>query len=167
MNPILSFVRTRNATFLILGALVFQPAQGVSDHGLDLVLVTVSLAGLRMPVFPAVLWGMGAGFIQDLCSVSWVGPHLIANGLAAAFSSWARNRIYRERALTQGLVVTGACFLQQLSIWALATWGGSAPSFTDAAALASWTFLATSLFGFAASILLTRFGRRYRDPATA
>lgn len=159
--------RAGRHALLILAALVIQPARGVSDHGLDLVLLVVSLIGLRMPMLQAALWGLASGFVQDLCSVSWVGPHLIGNAAAAMMSSWLKNRIYRERIATQGLLVSGAALLQQLLIWVLLVWDGTAPSRVDAGALLTQTFLATSLAGFAASFLLVRFGRRYRDPATA
>jgi rod shape-determining protein MreD len=155
-------------TALFIGlAIIFQPARGISDHGLDLVLVAVSLAALRMPVIPAAIWGAGAGILQDLSSVSWVGPHVIGNGLAAVMASWSRNRIYRERVFTQGLLVAGAALLQQSLVWALSAWGESAPAPSDAAWLAARTVLATSLAGFVASYALVRVGRRYRDPATA
>jgi hypothetical protein len=78
-------------------AVILQPVKGVSDHGLDLVLVIVALASLRLAVPAAVAWGLASGLLVDLCSVSWVGPHLIGNAAVAVFASLLRYRIYRER----------------------------------------------------------------------
>lgn len=161
------WVHSRRVGFFVILALVFQPARGVADHGLDLVLAVLVLAAVRMPLTQAILWGMMAGFFQDLSSVMWVGPHLIGNALAAGVSSWLRNRIYRERIMTQGLMVVGACLLQQAMVWMLLVWDGTAPQGTDGIVMMARTVAATSLFGFMASYILVRFGRRYHDPATA
>jgi rod shape-determining protein MreD len=154
------------AVSLIL-VLLLQPLRGVSDHGLDLVLVWVALAGLRMTVVPAAALGMTAGMLQDLCSVSWVGLHLTANMLTAIMASSLRSRIYRERVTTQGLLVTGAVLFKQIILWILLNWDQSAPPTSDAWLLAVRTVIATSLVGFAVSYGIVRFGRRYQDPATA
>jgi len=158
--------RKRFAALLVL-SLLLQPIRGVADHGLDLVLVVVVLGSLRLPLAQAALWGLAAGLIQDLSSISWVGPHMISNSLSAVLAGWMRNRIYRERIFTQGLLVLAAAGFKQFVLWALWAWDGGDPAFGDVLALMGRTLLATTGVGFAASALLVRYGRRYHDPATA
>jgi rod shape-determining protein MreD len=154
-------------TGLTLAVLLIQQMPGVSDMGVDLPLIYAVLVGLRSAPLRAAAWGAGLGFAQDLLSAGWVGPGLISKTLIGILSSVAHRHIYRERVLTQTFLIFLMAVLQQLIVWLLLQWDGSAPSFAGAFSVAERTVLGTSLVGAAACFWVVRFRPSSLDPATA
>jgi rod shape-determining protein MreD len=135
--------------------------------GIDLPLIFVSLVGLRSTPLKAASIGFTLGLCQDLLSVGWIGPNMIAKVLAALVAVLAQKKIYRERIPTQALLITANISLQQLVIWFLMKWDGKAPAFGDALWIALPSIFLTSLVGAVVCFGVVRFRRRRFDPATA
>jgi len=153
--------------FGIVSLFFIQQLPGVSGAGVDLVLVSTVLAGLRTTAARAVAWGALLGFLQDALSAGWVGPHFISKALVGLLSSVAQKHTYRERVITQSFLIFCMSSLEQFLVWALRRWDGTAPAFSDAFLIMEKTVLGTFLAGILACFLLVRFRRRRLDPATA
>jgi len=164
--PRISWKIARNG-FLVFFLFFAQQLPGVSDAGVDLVLIFTVLAGLRTTLPRAVAWGAFLGFLQDALSAGWVGPHLVSKTLVGLLSSIAQKHTYREKVTTQSFLVLCMASLEQCLIWVLRRWDGTAPAFSDAFLVMEKTVLATFLAGILACFLIVRFRRRRMDPATA
>jgi rod shape-determining protein MreD len=153
--------------FWIIAILFVQQLPAISSLGIDLPLIFTALMGLRSPAPQAAGWGFLMGLLQDLLSAGWIGPNTVAKTLVGLFSSLSNRHIYRERVLTQTLLIFCTAFFQQVFIWILLKWVGSAPPARDALAICSRTVLTTSLVGAFICVFVVRFRRRRFDPATA
>ena len=151
----------------ILALFFVQQLPGVSAWGVDLPLLFVVLVGLRNPVSKAAGWGFLLGLVQDLLSAGWIGPNTLAKTLTGILSSLLNRHVYRERVLTQTLLVLGASFFHQGVIWLLEVWDGSAPGNGDALWMGLKAVLGTTLAGVVVCFFVVRFRRRRFDPATA
>ncbi len=160
-------MRISRQIVLILALLFAQQLPAISTWGIDLPLLFVVLTGLRTTVPKAAGWGFLLGLVQDMLSTSWIGPNTIAKTLTGMLSSVSKRHIYRERVLTQTLLIFGATLFHEAVIWWMLKWDGSAPEIQDVLWICVKTLLATTLAGAVVSFFVVRFRRRRFDPATA
>ena len=147
--------------------LFIQQLPGVAAWGVDLPLLFVILKGVRTDVTRAAGWGFLLGLLQDFLSSGWIGPNTTAKTLTGIFTSLSKRHVYRERVVTQSLLVLLATLFHQIVIWIILKWDGSAPDFANALGIVVRAVGMTTLVGVGASFLLVRFRKRRFDPATA
>jgi len=153
--------------FLIFAVFFFQQLSNVSNMGIDLPLIFVTLMALRTTLIKAVGWGMMVGFLQDALSVTWFGPNFISKILVGLLSSLAQKHIYRERVQTQTGLIFSMILFQQIVVWLLLKWDGTAPPIQDSFHIVFNAVLGTSAIGLLICVVVVRFRRRRMDPATA
>lgn len=151
----------------ILALFFVQQLPGVAAWGIDLPLIFTVLVGLRTNVPKAAGWGFLVGFIQDLLSSSWIGPNTLAKTLVGIAACLLKRHVYRERVLTQTLLVFGMTLFHQFFIWILLKWDGSAPPAGDAWGIIWRSLVMTTLAGMVVCLFVVRFRKRRFDPATA
>ncbi len=151
----------------ILTAFYLQQLPGVAGLGIDLPLLFVVLKGVRSNAPAAGGWGFGLGLLQDILSAGWIGPHVVSKTLVGLLSSLSQRHVYRERVLTQTFLIFWMALFQQVFIWLLFRWDGSAPPSVDAFWICAQSVLTTSLAGAGVCFFVVKFRRRRFDPATA
>ena len=156
----------RQILWIIL-ILFIQQLPGVAAWGVDLPLLFVILKGVRTDVPRAAGWGFLWGLLQDLLSSGWIGPNTTAKTLTGIFSSLAKMHVYRERVLTQTLLIVLATLFHQLCVWIILKWDGTAPDLANALGIVLKSVGMTTLVGVGVSFFLVRFRKRRFDPATA
>jgi rod shape-determining protein MreD len=154
-------------TLWIVLLFFFQQLPGVAAWGVDLPLLFVILKGVRTDVPRAAGWGFLLGLLQDFLSSGWIGPNTTAKTLTGVFASLSKRHVYRERVITQSLLVLLATLFHQIFIWIILKWDDSAPDFANAIGIVLKTVGMTTLVGVGACFLLARFRKRRFDPATA
>jgi rod shape-determining protein MreD len=139
----------------------------ISDWGIDLPLIFVVLKGLRTEAPRAAGWGFFCGMVQDLLCAGGIGPNAVSKTMMGLAASFFKKRIYREKVVTQTLLILGLSLLNGVFEYLLMRWDGAAPRVEDAFWIISRGVVMTTLAGLVVCFFVVRFRRRRFDPATA
>jgi rod shape-determining protein MreD len=160
-------MRISREIFWLLILIFVQQLPMVADRGIDLPLIFVVLVGVRSNALPAAGWGLVTGIIQDLLSAGGVGTNTIAKIAVGLGSSFFKMHIYREKILTQTLLISGMSAFHEFFSYFLMRLNGEAPRAGDAFWVCAQSVLFTTLTGLVVCFFVVRFRRRRFDPATA
>lgn len=139
----------------------------VADWGIDLPLIFVILTGIRSDLPKAASWGFATGALQDLLSSGGIGINTISKTFAGLGASFLKMHVYRERVLTQTLLIAGLSIFHEIFSYLLMRWDGEAPRAEDAFWICARSVLLTTFAGLIVCVFIVRFRRRRFDPATA
>lgn len=97
----------------------------------DLIMLLVIYLALHHRLLPGVIWGLGAGLVQDLYLGRYIGMYTLTLAVVALFSSWLSQRWYRDNFPLMTLLVFLTTGLGQLLIGFLSLAAGLAWSGQD------------------------------------
>lgn len=97
----------------------------------DLIMLLVIYLALHHRLLTGVLWGLGAGLVQDLYLGRYIGMYTLTLAVVALFSGWISQRWYRDNFPLMTLLVFLATALGQLLIGFLTLAAGLAWSLQD------------------------------------
>ncbi|WP_206810996.1 rod shape-determining protein MreD [Paradesulfitobacterium ferrireducens] len=97
----------------------------------DLMMLLVIYLALHHRLLTGVIWGLGAGLVQDLYLGRYIGMYTLTLAVVALFSSWLSQRWYRDNFPLMTLLVFLASALGQLLIGFLSLAAGLAWSGQD------------------------------------